>query len=36
MSRGLQPYADVEPCDFVAYLQNNHRLIQPNSCPDSL
>ncbi len=36
MSRGLQPYGDIEPCNLITYLQNNHRLVQPTNCPDSL
>jgi len=36
MSRGLQPYADIEPWNLVTHLQSNHRLVQPMNCPDSL
>ena len=36
MSRGLQPYADINPDDLLGHLQSNHRLVQPINCPDSL
>ena len=36
MSRGMQPYTDIEAADLITHFQNNHRLSQPNSCPDSL
>ncbi|CAF0773323.1 unnamed protein product [Rotaria sordida] len=36
MSRGLQPYADIESCSLVTHLQDNYRLVQPINCPDSL
>ncbi|MCC7159980.1 MAG: hypothetical protein IT281_10655 [Ignavibacteria bacterium] len=36
MSRGAQPYDDIESCSLATNLQNNHRLVQPMSCPDSL
>jgi RYK receptor-like tyrosine kinase len=36
MSRGLQPYADIDPDELMNHLQENHRLIQPMNCPDSL
>ncbi|CAF0754080.1 unnamed protein product [Rotaria sordida] len=36
MSRGLQPYADIESCNLVTHLQDNYRLVQPINCPDSL
>jgi len=36
MSRGLQPYADIDPSNLITHLENNYRLLQPINCPDSL
>lgn len=31
-----QPYADIDPFEMSAYLQDGFRLIQPINCPDEL
>ncbi|CAF0790260.1 unnamed protein product [Adineta ricciae] len=36
MSRCLQPYSDIGPENLVTHLENDHRLIQPTNCPDTL
>lgn len=31
-----QPYADIDPFEMSAYLQDGFRLTQPINCPDEL
>ncbi|GAB1605382.1 tyrosine-protein kinase RYK isoform X2 [Argonauta hians] len=36
MTLGQQPYADIDPFEMVAYLQEGYRIAQPINCPDEL
>jgi RYK receptor-like tyrosine kinase len=36
MTLGQQPYADIDPFEMVAYLQEGYRIAQPHNCPDEL
>ncbi|KAL5005369.1 hypothetical protein ScPMuIL_018825 [Solemya velum] len=36
MTLGQQPYADIDPFEMAAYLQEGYRIAQPMNCPDEL
>ena len=36
MTLGQQPYADIDPFEMAAYLQEGYRIAQPHNCPDEL
>ncbi|XP_059159573.1 tyrosine-protein kinase RYK-like isoform X2 [Physella acuta] len=36
MTLGQQPYADVDPFEMTAYLQEGYRIAKPHNCPDEL
>ncbi|CAI9736955.1 tyrosineRYK-like,protein kinase RYK-like [Octopus vulgaris] len=36
MTLGQQPYADIDPFEMSAYLQEGYRIAQPINCPDEL
>ena len=36
MTLGQQPYADIDPFEMAAYLQEGFRISQPINCPDEL
>ncbi|KAH9508718.1 hypothetical protein Btru_049714 [Bulinus truncatus] len=36
MTLGQQPYAEVDPFEMTAYLQEGYRIAKPHNCPDEL
>lgn len=36
LTRGANPYPDVDPYDITQYLLKGRRLLQPQYCPDTL
>ncbi|XP_041356261.1 tyrosine-protein kinase RYK-like [Gigantopelta aegis] len=36
MTLGQQPYADIDPFEMSAYLQEGYRIAHPHNCPDEL
>lgn len=36
MTRGQQPFSDIDPFEMESYLVEGYRLHQPANCPDQL